>query len=100
MSVQRLISDLNGRGIRLSVEADCVQIDAPKGVVADDDLEQLKQHKAEIIQLLANKDNVVCFLCHQPVERSQPDTGALSGQDLHMVCFRKRYPHGHQRENQ
>ena len=90
MSAQRLISDLNGRGVRLSIEADRVQIDAPKGVVADDDLQQLKQHKAEIIQLLAIKNNVVCLICGQPVERGTPGTGALAGDDLHMDCYWKR----------
>lgn len=96
MSAQRLISDLSGRGVRLSVEADRVQIDAPKGVLVNDDLAQLKQHKAEIIQLLATKDNVVCFLCRRPVDLRQPGTGSLAGQDLHMDCYWKRYPNGHQ----
>ena len=52
MSAIKLISDLESRGVRLSVSSDCVHIDAPKGVVRPRDLEVLRQHKAEIIAWL------------------------------------------------
>ena len=47
-----------------------------------------------------NRENVipeavVCIFCGEPVERGTPDTGALAGDDLHMDCYRKRYPNGH-----
>lgn len=41
--------------------------------------------------------DATCFLCGQPVERGTPGTGALAGQDLHMDCYWKKYPSGHQR---
>ena len=42
-----------------------------------------------------NELSPVCLFCRQPVERGQPDTGALAGEALHMDCYRKRYPQGH-----
>lgn len=36
----------------------------------------------------------ICIFCRQPVERGTPGTGALAGDDLHMDCYRKQYPHG------
>lgn len=38
---------------------------------------------------------VVCLFCGEPVERGTPGTGALVGKDLHMNCYRKKYPDGH-----
>ena len=43
-----------------------------------------------------NKDSEpVCIFCRHPVERGTVGTGALAGDDLHMDCYRKRYPQGH-----
>lgn len=37
---------------------------------------------------------IVCIFCRQPVEPDTDGTGALAGEDLHMDCYRKQYPHG------
>ena len=42
-----------------------------------------------------NPESVVCIFCGEPVERGTPGTAALAGADLHMDCYRKRYPRGH-----
>lgn len=38
---------------------------------------------------------IVCIFCGEPVERGTPGTGALNGDDLHVQCYRRRYPNGH-----
>ena len=121
MSAIRLISDLESRGVRLSVTSDRVHIDAPKGAIGHQDIEHLRRHKAEIIGLMQGKGigvlrlplpdasrkcsvhataiatsgGVICMFCRQPVERGTPGTGALAGADLHVDCYRKKYPNGH-----
>lgn len=30
---------------------------------------------------------VLCIFCGEPVERGEPGTGALAGDDLHMNCW-------------
>jgi hypothetical protein len=52
-----------------------------------------------------NRENVnplpaICIFCRQPVGRGTPGTGALAGNDLHMDCYWKRYPNGHQKDHQ
>ena len=41
-----------------------------------------QQHHDEINEL-----SPTCIFCRQPVERGQPGTGALAGEDLHMACY-------------
>lgn len=53
MNVHELFDDLTGRGVRLSiVNGTEINIRAPKGALTDADRAFLKDHKAELLDLL------------------------------------------------
>ena len=56
MSAIAIITDLRGRGVKLTVRGDTLFVDAPKGAVGPGDKAALLDHKAEIICLLAGRD--------------------------------------------
>ena len=57
MSVAALIADLNKRGVYLSARGDVLLVDAPAGAVDPDEKTALRNHKSEIIELLARRQD-------------------------------------------
>lgn len=53
MTATVLLDELRSKGIRLSVEEDRLAVDAPKGMLTDALRQTIRQHKAEILSLLA-----------------------------------------------
>ena len=54
MSVNNLIADLVRQDVRLWTQDGQLQFDGPNGVLTDDVLAKLRQHKAGILEYLAN----------------------------------------------
>ncbi len=52
MSAAELLADFSHRGIQLRAEGECLSYDAPKGVMAPADLEQLRKYKSELLAYL------------------------------------------------
>jgi hypothetical protein len=61
MNAATLLSDLRGRGIRLSVSGERLSVDAPKGSVTPDLRNMLKEHKADLIRLLGEDEYEVAW---------------------------------------
>jgi hypothetical protein len=57
IDLDSLLLELRARDIRLRVQDDDrLSIDAPKGVLREEDLDQLRRHKAQVIELLKRVD--------------------------------------------
>ena len=54
-----------------------------------------KSPSVSFVSAVNVRSEAICLFCRRPVERGTPGTGALNGVDLHMDCYRKRYPQGH-----
>ena len=52
MNARRLLENLQYAGATVEVTGDRLRIDAPVGVVTADLVEQMRAHKAELIELL------------------------------------------------
>ncbi|MBD3856574.1 MAG: amino acid adenylation domain-containing protein, partial [Acidobacteria bacterium] len=76
MSSIELLSRLRSHNIRLRAENDQLRYSAPKGVMTDDLLAEIRTHKAELLQHLKNADRFRRAVSLCPVERT--DTLPLS----------------------
>ena len=54
ISIHDLVLDLKAKGIRFYPSGDTLLIDAPKGLISSMDLEILKNHKEQILNLIQN----------------------------------------------
>jgi hypothetical protein len=63
MSAATLIEKLTKRDVRLMVRGDKLKIDAPAGTLTEADRELLRQHKAELLALLATDPRIAAEPC-------------------------------------
>jgi hypothetical protein len=52
MNAQTLVHDLTARGVRLWAEAGNLKLDAPVGLLTDEDILAIRQHKADLLAAL------------------------------------------------
>jgi hypothetical protein len=52
MNPQTLVQDLTARGVRLWAEAGNLKLDAPVGLLSDEDIIAIRQHKADLLAAL------------------------------------------------
>ncbi len=52
MTVETLLADLSARGVVVTVAGDSIELDAPAGVLTDDDVGALRESKPDIIRRL------------------------------------------------
>ena len=65
-----LVRDLRVRGVRLEAKGGRLVVDAPKGLLSDRDLAQLRSQKSTIIKMLAtvaepDGPRLRCFACRE-----------------------------------
>ena len=53
--IERLVSDLRRQGGRIRLKGDRIVCDAPSGVMTENLMEQLREHKDEIVELLSKE---------------------------------------------
>ena len=53
--IERLVSDLRRQGGRIRLKGDRIVCDAPPGVMTENLMEQLREHKDEIVELLSKE---------------------------------------------
>ena len=53
MTGAKLLDDLRSKGVRLTVEGEHVALDAPQGVLTEDLRQAIRQHRQELLALLA-----------------------------------------------
>jgi len=89
MNSADLLAGFSHRGIQLTADGDRLTCDAPPGVVQPADLEQLRKHKPELLQVLSHEDRTACVDQVADPDRlpandqwQKPDThGATRGND-------------------
>jgi hypothetical protein len=52
MTATQILDDLRGRAVALTSNGDRLKIDAPLGVLTDEDRQAIRTHKAELLALL------------------------------------------------
>lgn len=68
MTAETLLHDLASRGVRLiPTDDDRLTVDAPAGAVTEDDLAELRQHKADLLAALTPKPGT-CPHCHDAAD--------------------------------
>jgi hypothetical protein len=61
MTAAAILTDLTTRGVRIWADADRLKLDAPTGILTDDDKTRLAEHKPELLELLASTR--FCSVC-------------------------------------
>ncbi len=56
MNAKTLIDNLHRRGVRLRIDGEILRWFGPVGVVTEADLSALRQHKAEVLAILREKE--------------------------------------------
>ena len=54
MTTGMLLNQLHSRNVRLSVDNGRLRVNAPKGELAPDDVQVIRQHKPDLIRLLSS----------------------------------------------
>ena len=67
MTAQAILSDLATRGIRVWAESDRLKLDAPIGVLTDEDKAKLAAHKSELLNALTTFPPGTCPGCRAPM---------------------------------
>ena len=57
MSVETLVNDLHRRGVRLRIDGKVLRWFGPVGVMTEADLSALREHKAEVLAILREKQS-------------------------------------------
>ncbi len=57
MNAQTILEGLHRRGVRFSVNGDKLRTRGPVGVVTQDDLSALREHKAEVLAILREEES-------------------------------------------
>lgn len=52
MTATQILDDLRGRAVALTSNGDRLKVDAPAGVLTDEDRQAIRDHKAELLALL------------------------------------------------
>ena len=55
MTAETLLADLSARGVIVTVARDTIQLDAPSGVLTDDDVVVLRDHKSSVLESLRSR---------------------------------------------
>lgn len=85
MNVLDLLSQLRRAGILLSLDGDKLKIKAPPGALTDAIKEQLKQHKAELIEFLQDTGKQVVTDIEVRADRSKPLPLSFTQQGLWVI---------------
>lgn len=83
--IDRLVHGLRARDVRLWVENGDLAVDAPRGTLRDEDVSQLRVHKAEILAFLGRLEQRVDPPALVPVPRTGPAPLSLAQQRLWIV---------------
>lgn len=63
MTAQTILHDLTARGVRLWAESGNLKLDAPSGILTDEDIITMRQHKADLLAAVAATPGR-CPRCH------------------------------------
>ena len=55
MTAEILLADLSARGIVVTVVGDSIELDAPAGILTDDDVVVLRDHKSAVLESLRSR---------------------------------------------
>ncbi|QDV57202.1 hypothetical protein [Rosistilla oblonga] len=55
MTTETLLADLSTRGVVITVAGDSIELDAPAGVLTDDDVVVLREHKSRVLDSLRSR---------------------------------------------
>jgi hypothetical protein len=56
MTATQILNGLHGRDIVITLNGDRLKVDAPTGVLTDEDRQAVRDHKAELLALLGQAD--------------------------------------------
>ena len=82
MSVSSLIADLSRQDVQLWMQDEQLHFDAPKGVVTEDVLTQLRQNKPEILKYLTERSARLPLT--KPIESPDQSKAEERRQQLHQ----------------
>src|SRR5262249_3310258 len=90
MNAATILTDLNARGVRIWTEADRLKLDAPAGILTDDDKAQLAAHKSELLAILADYPGEADHSRDQGADRSKAGTAdspfPVQAQEMPDLC--------------
>ena len=55
MTAETLLADLSARGIIVTVAGNSIELDAPAGILTDDDVVVLRDHKSAVLESLRSR---------------------------------------------
>ena len=95
MSAAALLADLAAAGVVLWADGDALRYRAPAGTMTADRLDLLREHKTEIVRLLADPDALRLAVAIVIVEAEPvPDPIAAVGPVRCFACGAERPPDG------
>src|SRR5262245_28392859 len=78
MTAQAILDDLTARGVRVWAEADRLKLDAPAGILTDEDKANLAAAKPELLAVLAPKAGI-CPACKSELDHQGGDCWWCAG---------------------
>jgi hypothetical protein len=89
MNTAALIHDLAVRGVEFSVRGDKLIIDAPKGALGLSEIDQLREHKAEVLALLKPRAESAAVVPSRSATTEVPDPASNTAASEALVVLRR-----------